>query len=408
MWYSDTLGGGAAIIACITTGDINNNNKKEIIAGRYTSTIRIFENDTNNSYIKWPYIFTEYNIGFKSITTADTDKNGKEEILIIKGKTDDGYFAIFEDTTVIFEEKNNVYLAEVDAGCLDPDTFPDIIVTHGGWVEDPVYFNVYEYNDSTYEKKAISFNGYTGFLLTTAIADIDLDGKNELAVSGIFNSGDQQLWIVKSNYNDQYQIISSISFESETSPMDISIKDILYNEYPEIAVCTHSSGGLAQVFLFSYDGDSLKQIYETGDELNGNGAFYSVDLCFADQDTFPDILIGASGGKALLLEYQPVTSINDQELQYLTHSKLTLNQNSLNNIINIKYSITKNSAINLDIYNMQGKRLRSLVNGLKNAGSYDVVWDGRSDSGDMVGNGCYLIRLVSGDSEVTMRVIFTR
>jgi hypothetical protein len=193
--------------------------------------------------------------------------------------------------------------------------------------------------------------------------------------------------------------------------MDISIKNILGDEYPEIGVCTHGAGGFAQVFLFSYDGESVKQIYATDENLldTVETVFHSIDLVFADQDTFPDILLGVSHPyqNAILLEYQPITAIHDQTSQLQITAQLTINQNLQNNNIKIKYTINNNNNIMLDIYNMHGKKVRSLINNHHNAGSYEVVWDGRGGTSTKVGNGCYLVRLVSGKSEVVKRVFLS-
>ena len=62
----------------------------------------------------------------------------------------------------------------------------------------------------------------------------------------------------------------------------------------------------------------------------------------------------------------------------------------------------------IDIYSMKGKKLRTLVSGFKNAGSYEVVWDGRSDCGSEIAGGVYFINLSANGSSVSKKVTIIR
>ena len=49
----------------------------------------------------------------------------------------------------------------------------------------------------------------------------------------------------------------------------------------------------------------------------------------------------------------------------------------------------------LAIYNVRGQRVRTLAQGVQAAGRYQIVWDGRSDTGAALASGVYLSRLAS-------------
>jgi hypothetical protein len=62
----------------------------------------------------------------------------------------------------------------------------------------------------------------------------------------------------------------------------------------------------------------------------------------------------------------------------------------------------------LEIYDVAGRRVRSLAIVPASAPSPQVRWDGRNGSGQPVGAGLYFLRLRSGDQEQVTRIVLTR
>ena len=312
------------VINALEIADINDDGYKEILAGHYKTKLRIFESDGDDSYVEKPYIdvgaSTYY---FKKIEVADTNNNDENEIIIVKndpaGSTGYwGYITIWEDNQKIFEEDSYIYFSGLTVGDLDRDDYLDIIVTHGGWGFEPFWIDHYEYNGVTYERKVFYLDGYTGLPLRGQIADTDLDGENELIIAGVANSN-RTIFIIESTGDDEFQLDEEIIFPSTTNPMDISIRDVMFSSYPEIAVCTHSSGGIAQAFLFSYDDDNYNLLYNTSSELLESACpWYSIDLTFADQDESADIIIAVDStmDKAIMLEYQSEDQPAELEINF--------------------------------------------------------------------------------------------
>jgi flagellar hook assembly protein FlgD len=53
--------------------------------------------------------------------------------------------------------------------------------------------------------------------------------------------------------------------------------------------------------------------------------------------------------------------------------------------------------VSVDIFALDGRRVRTLYAGMREAGDFDLLWDGTDDAGEALGSGTYLCRLVSGD-----------
>ena len=69
----------------------------------------------------------------------------------------------------------------------------------------------------------------------------------------------------------------------------------------------------------------------------------------------------------------------------------------------IRYQIPKQSFVQIKIYDVLGKEVRSLVNQDKNAGEYEVKFDGSNLS-----SGIYFYRITAGDFVATKKMILTK
>jgi len=72
--------------------------------------------------------------------------------------------------------------------------------------------------------------------------------------------------------------------------------------------------------------------------------------------------------------------------------------------------LTVNSPVRttLTIYSILGQKVRTLVNEDKVPGEYQVIWDGKDDSGKKVGSGIYFYRLKVGDFSETKRSVLLK
>jgi hypothetical protein len=71
--------------------------------------------------------------------------------------------------------------------------------------------------------------------------------------------------------------------------------------------------------------------------------------------------------------------------------------NPFNPATTIKYALPEAGFVKLEIYNVVGQVVRTLVAGQQNAGRYVVQWDASDDSGRSLSSGIYFYRLQAGD-----------
>jgi hypothetical protein len=67
--------------------------------------------------------------------------------------------------------------------------------------------------------------------------------------------------------------------------------------------------------------------------------------------------------------------------------------NPFNPSTTIKYSIPRNSYVQISIYNSLGEKIATLFNAEQNGGTYEVTWNGRTQNGNQVVSGVYFYEL---------------
>ena len=67
--------------------------------------------------------------------------------------------------------------------------------------------------------------------------------------------------------------------------------------------------------------------------------------------------------------------------------------NPFNSSTTIRYRLAEPGRVRLEVFNLKGQQVRTLVQAYRVAGSHEVSWDGRDRAGDPVATGVYLARL---------------
>ena len=74
----------------------------------------------------------------------------------------------------------------------------------------------------------------------------------------------------------------------------------------------------------------------------------------------------------------------------------------------ISFTTYEDAPVRLSIYDVRGRRVRSLVAESRQAGQYSEMWDGTDASGRSVSSGMYIVRLAAGPDVVTRKVVVVK
>ena len=67
--------------------------------------------------------------------------------------------------------------------------------------------------------------------------------------------------------------------------------------------------------------------------------------------------------------------------------------NPFNPSTTIMYSLNDDSYVTVEIYNIQGRRIKTLTNEFKTKGTHSVLWNGDNNAGVAVSSGIYYYKI---------------
>ena len=82
--------------------------------------------------------------------------------------------------------------------------------------------------------------------------------------------------------------------------------------------------------------------------------------------------------------------------------------NPFNPTTAITFALPRGMAVNLDVYSLQGRRVRRLLQGSQGAGIHAAVWDGRDRQGRTVASGVYMARLVTEEGVLVSKMLLAK
>jgi hypothetical protein len=126
------------------------------------------------------------------------------------------------------------------------------------------------------------------------------------------------------------------------------------------------------------------------DELNG----------ISDRAKFlRDVIIGCLGGP-----FPQVTAAGPALRNSLSQNY----PNPFNPQTSIAFSIKSSGRVDVGIYDVSGRLVRTLANEVRAAGAYELTWDGRDTSGQAVASGVYFYRLVAPGFTQTRKMVLLK
>ena len=82
--------------------------------------------------------------------------------------------------------------------------------------------------------------------------------------------------------------------------------------------------------------------------------------------------------------------------------------NPFNPRTEIRFDLAEKAPVRVEILDARGRRVRTLVDGVRPAGSHQVVWRGRTDDGRGVASGVYFVRLTADGRAQTQKMTLVK
>lgn len=82
--------------------------------------------------------------------------------------------------------------------------------------------------------------------------------------------------------------------------------------------------------------------------------------------------------------------------------------NPFNPNTTIKFELAKTENVSLDIFNVKGQKVKTLVNGVRNQGQHSITWDGKDNNGKSATSGMYFYKLTNGKETMTKKMVLIK
>jgi hypothetical protein len=82
--------------------------------------------------------------------------------------------------------------------------------------------------------------------------------------------------------------------------------------------------------------------------------------------------------------------------------------NPFNPTTTLSFDLPRSTSVTLEVYNLLGQRIKTIVSGYLNAGSYRFIWDGTADTGHSISAGIYFYQLKTDEATLIKKMILTK
>ncbi|NOR87178.1 MAG: T9SS type A sorting domain-containing protein, partial [Bacteroidales bacterium] len=113
---------------------------------------------------------------------------------------------------------------------------------------------------------------------------------------------------------------------------------------------------------------------------------------------------GAADFYLLKVVGEDITALND--VKQTDKSLISQNYpNPFHQETTISFTINKADFVSIDIYNIQGKKIKTLLNAYLEAEKHHITWNGQNEAGKTISEGVFFYKIQTGDIQITKMII---
>ena len=116
-------------------------------------------------------------------------------------------------------------------------------------------------------------------------------------------------------------------------------------------------------------------------------------------------------GDTLTFEIPIVVQVVSTEPEHFIPEEFVLHQNypnPFNPVTTLRYDLPDNGHVNITIYDMLGRQVKTLINQTQDAGYRSIIWDATNDYGKPVSAGIYLYQIQAGEYISTKKMVLLK
>jgi pimeloyl-ACP methyl ester carboxylesterase len=132
------------------------------------------------------------------------------------------------------------------------------------------------------------------------------------------------------------------------------------------------------------------------------------DNLFVPSTNEPHVTVTPENAAWLLNEIDPVPSAVTPVAHTPAFSLLEAAPNPFDAQTLVRWELARSARVRVDVFDVAGRRVTTLVDGVRGAGPGDVRWSGRDESGRLAAAGVYFVRMEAVGEKRTKRIVLVR
>ncbi len=236
-------------------------------------------------------------------------------------------------------------------------------------------------------------------------------GDRWVIVGGVVNAEQNRIMVILDHFSD-YALYEYV-------PIAVFLKSFTARPQKGTVVLewqTESEGGRAGFNVFrstSVDGEYRKinnELIPTAGSP-ASGAFYQyIDAAPENGNNYYKLQEVSLDGSVTMSDPISVlvTGVGEKQNAFPERFSLENYPNPFNPETRIAYTIPRREHVKLQVYDLNGRLIKQLVDADQEAGAYHAVWNGRDEEGKAVSSGIYILRLSTGSSALNKRMTLLR
>ncbi|NQV18941.1 MAG: VCBS repeat-containing protein [Armatimonadetes bacterium] len=392
--------------------DINGDGTIDLIFGTAVGPLHYYENNGTPAIPSWQENTTLFGGvidvgGASNPVFFDFDDDGDLDLVSGSQLGDIKYYQNVGTAYASAWEENSSYFSSIDhsiysaitIGDVDDDGLPDAIV---GDLSGHFYFHRNTGSGFFFDTEVLAFVALGGWSAPRLVdmdddADLDIVAGNESGNLFYFeNQGTPTTpdWVEVTGY------FGNIDVGTNCVPTvgDLSMNDIL-------DVITGNLWGEVQFFR-NNEGTWMEDPAHVSGITGGQNT--TPALADLNNDGDLDLTLGNYDGSFNYYENFHIMMDIDPEQPQPNSYKLCNYPNPFNPETIISFGLKSDSHVLLQIYNIKGQLVTTLLKENVNAGYHEILWNGKDSNGEQVASGLYLYRMTTEDFSQIKKMLFLK